>query len=40
MSTPDYSALVARHRSYFRTGATRSAEWREGQMQGRRTLTY
>ena len=24
MSTPDLSALVARHRAYFRTGATRS----------------
>ena len=22
MSTPDFSALVARHRTYFRTGAT------------------
>src|SRR3954453_16298218 len=32
MSTPDFSALVARHRTYFRTGATRSAEWREGQL--------
>src|SRR3954453_6141446 len=32
MSTPDFSALVARHRAYFRTGATRSAEWREGQL--------
>ena len=32
MSTPDFSALVARHRTYFRTGATRSAQWREGQL--------
>src|ERR1700748_794367 len=32
MSTPDFSALIARHRNYFRTGATRSAEWREGQL--------
>jgi methylmalonyl-CoA mutase N-terminal domain/subunit len=24
MSTPDFSAVVARHRTYFRTGATRS----------------
>src|SRR3954470_3484272 len=32
MSTPDFSALVARHRAYFRTGATRSADWREGQL--------
>ena len=30
MSTPDFSALVARHRAYFRTGATRSTVWREG----------
>src|SRR3954451_14433539 len=32
MTTPDFSDLVARHRAYFRTGATRSAEWREGQL--------
>src|SRR5580658_4482604 len=32
MSTPDFSSLVARHRAYFRTGATRSADWREGQL--------
>ena len=32
MSTPDFSPLVARHRNYFRTGATRSADWREGQL--------
>jgi acyl-CoA reductase-like NAD-dependent aldehyde dehydrogenase len=32
MSTPDFSAVVARHRTYFRSGATRSAEWREGQL--------
>src|SRR5437763_4485287 len=32
MSTPDFSTLVARHRAYFRTGATRSVEWREGQL--------
>ena len=30
MSTPDFSALVARHRNYFRSGATRPVEWREG----------
>src|SRR5438093_2440182 len=29
---PDFGALVARHRNYFRSGATRSAEWREGQL--------
>jgi hypothetical protein len=32
MSTPEFSALVARHRACFRTGATCSAEWREGQL--------
>jgi len=32
MSTPDFSSLVARHRIYFRSGATRSPEWREGQL--------
>ncbi len=29
MSTPDFSALVSQHRNYFRSGATRSVEWRE-----------
>src|SRR3954468_960036 len=38
MSTPDFSALVARHRAYFRTGATRSAEWREGQLVALRAM--
>jgi aldehyde dehydrogenase (NAD+) len=32
MNTPDFSTLVARHRAYFQTGATRSVEWREGQL--------
>jgi hypothetical protein len=32
LSTPNFSALLARHRAYFRTGATRSAQWREGQL--------
>src|SRR3954471_1794721 len=32
MSTPNCSALVTRHRAYFRAGATRSAQWREGQL--------
>ena len=31
-STPDFGALVAHHRNYFRSGTTRSAEWREGQL--------
>jgi acyl-CoA reductase-like NAD-dependent aldehyde dehydrogenase len=38
MTAPDFSALVARHRNYFRTGATRSAEWREGQLTALRTM--
>src|SRR3954469_4382379 len=38
MSTPDFSALVAQHRAYFRTGATRSADWREGQLTALRTM--
>jgi hypothetical protein len=32
MSIPDFSALVSRHRNYFRSGATRPVEWREGQL--------
>jgi hypothetical protein len=32
MSTPDFSTLVARHRAYFQTHATRSLDWREGQL--------
>jgi acyl-CoA reductase-like NAD-dependent aldehyde dehydrogenase len=38
MSTPDFSALVARHRNYFRTGATRSAKWREAQLTALRAM--
>src|SRR5437588_6875593 len=38
MSTTDFSALVARHRAYFRTGATRSAEWREAQLRALRAM--
>jgi aldehyde dehydrogenase (NAD+) len=38
MSTPDFTALVARHRTYFRTGATRSAEWRESQLAALRAM--
>src|SRR5437764_2508765 len=29
---PDFSKLVADHRAYFLSGATRSAEWRESQL--------
>jgi aldehyde dehydrogenase (NAD+) len=38
MSTPDFSALFARHRTYFRTGATRSAQWGEGQLAALRAM--
>src|SRR5438309_9178721 len=38
MSAADFSALVARHRTYFRNGATRSAEWREGQLTALRAM--
>jgi len=38
MSPTDFTALVSRHRSYFRTGATRSVEWREGQLNALRTM--
>jgi aldehyde dehydrogenase (NAD+) len=38
MSTPDFSGLVARHRSYFRTGTTRSVEWRESQLTALRAM--
>ncbi len=32
MEMPDFSDLVSRHRDYFRSGATRSAEWRTDQL--------
>jgi aldehyde dehydrogenase (NAD+) len=38
VSTPDFSALVARHRNYFRSGATRPMEWREGQLNALREM--
>src|SRR3954468_19650910 len=38
MSTRDFSALVARHRAYCRSGATRPAEWREGQLTALRAM--
>ena len=38
MNTADFPALVSRHRSYFRTGATRPAEWREGQLTALRAM--
>ncbi len=38
MSTVDYGAIVSRHRQYFLTGVTRSAEWRESQLIALRTM--
>jgi aldehyde dehydrogenase (NAD+) len=38
MSPPDFGALVSRHRSYFRSGATRSREWRAGQLTALRAM--
>src|SRR6202008_1939900 len=38
MSPPDFSSLVARHRAYFQTGATRPAQWREGQLTALRAM--
>jgi aldehyde dehydrogenase (NAD+) len=38
MNTTDFTALVSRHRNYFRTGATRSVEWREGQLTALRAM--
>jgi aldehyde dehydrogenase (NAD+) len=38
MTTLDFSGLVSRHRKYFRTGITRSVEWRESQLTALRTM--
>src|SRR5436305_8768059 len=38
MSTHDFSTLLLRHRAYFRTGVTRSAEWRAGQLTALRAM--
>src|SRR5439155_1639228 len=38
MSTPDFSAIAARHRNYFRSGATRPVKWREGQLTALRAM--
>src|SRR3984893_18072675 len=35
---PDFSKLVADHRAYFLSGATRSAEWRESQLRALRSM--
>src|SRR5215467_8838442 len=38
MSTPDFSSVVSAHRKYFRSGATRSVEWREKQLTALRAM--
>jgi aldehyde dehydrogenase (NAD+) len=38
MNNTDFAALVSRHRQYFRTGATRSLDWREGQLAALRAM--
>ena len=38
MSNPDFSAVAARHRNYFRSGATRPVEWRERQLTALRAM--
>src|SRR5947207_15499520 len=38
MRTPDFAAIAARHRNYFRSGATRPVEWREGQLTALRAM--
>src|SRR6476661_403874 len=38
MNTSNYSELVAGHRDYFLSGATRSAEWRESQLTALRAM--
>lgn len=37
-STADFGRLVARHRNYFQSGATRSVEWRESQLIALRSM--
>src|SRR3954449_7807988 len=38
MSISDFPAIVARHRNYFRSGATRPVEWRVGQLTALRVM--
>src|SRR5258708_31864284 len=38
MNTGDFAALVSRHRNYFRTGATRSLEWRKSKLSALRAM--
>jgi hypothetical protein len=35
---PDFRALVSGHREYFRSGATRCAEWRASQLVALRAM--
>ena len=37
-STADFGKLVAGHRAYFQSGATRSLEWRESQLIALRSM--
>jgi aldehyde dehydrogenase (NAD+) len=37
-STADFGRLVARHRNFFQSGATRSVEWRESQLIASRSM--
>lgn len=36
--SPDFAATLARHRTFFRSGKTRPAEWREQQLAAIRTM--
>ena len=38
MNTTEFPGLVSRHRNYFRSGATRPVEWREGQLTALRAM--
>src|SRR5258705_5407768 len=38
MTTADFTKLVTNHRDYFRTGVTRSIEWRESQLVALRSM--
>jgi len=38
MAMPDFASVVALHRNYFRSGATRSARWRETQLIALRSM--
>lgn len=38
MAMQDFGSLVTLHRNYFRSGATRSAEWRESQLIALRSM--